>query len=99
VNSLVDNCQSEVSLEFSETFKYQLGSSPTFQVTVIEAKKLAEEFAAFSAISHTNEEWDTFRKRWQAKTEKFAERIAEGDPLAVEVILRAIEKESARGSA
>jgi len=96
VNSLVDNYQSEVSLEFSETFKRQLRSSPTFQATVIEAKKLAEELAAFSAISHTNEQWETFRKGWQAKTKKFAENVAEGDPLAVQVILKAIEKESER---
>jgi hypothetical protein len=94
VNSLVDNYQSGVSLEFTETFKRQLRSSPTFQKTLIEAKKLAEELAAFSAISHTDEEWNTFRKRWQAKSERFATEVAEGDPLAVEVILKAIEKES-----
>lgn len=99
VNSLVDNYQSEVSLEFSETFKRQLRSSPTFQTTVIEAKKLAEEVAAFSALSHTNEEWDAFRSVWQAKAENFAERVAQGDTLAVEVILKAIEKESEKGPA
>jgi len=31
---------------------------------------------------------------WQAKFEKFSERIAQEDPLAVEVILKAVEKES-----
>jgi hypothetical protein len=35
-----------------------------------------------------------FQKVWQAKIEKFTERIAQEDPLAVEVILKAIEKES-----
>jgi hypothetical protein len=76
-----------------------LRSSSTFQTTVIEAKRLAEEVAAFSALPHTDEEWDGFRKAWQTKAEKFAERIAEGDRLAVEVILKAIEKESERGGA
>ncbi len=38
VNSLVDNYQSEVSLEFSETFKGWLRSSPTFQATVSRRK-------------------------------------------------------------
>jgi hypothetical protein len=97
VNAMADNYQSQVSLEFSETFKRQLRSSPTFQTTVIEAKGLAEEVAAFSAVLHTDEEWDAFRKAWRAKTEKFVERIAGSDPLAMEVILKAIEKESERG--
>ena len=99
VNSLADNYQSEVSLEFSDAFKRQLRSSTTFQTTVIEAKGLAEEVAAFSAVPHTDEEWDAFRETWHAKTEEFAERIAEGDPLAAEVILKAIERESKRGGA
>src|SRR5271170_7490078 len=98
VNSLADNYQSEVSMEFSETFIHQLRSSPTFQATVKEAKTLAEELAAFSASSHTDEERDTFRKFWQARADKFAKHVAEGDPLAVEVILKAIEKESGRSA-
>lgn len=44
----LDNYQSQVSLQFSETFKHQL--RPTFQSTLIEAKKLAEEMAAFSGF-------------------------------------------------
>lgn len=94
VNALADSYQSKVSLEFSETFKRQLRDSHTFQRTVFEAKKLAEEMVAFSAVSHTTEEWDAFREAWHAKTERFAERVAQGDLLAVEVILKAIEKES-----
>lgn len=67
----IDKLMLDFSSELSETFKSQLRSSATFQTTVIEAQKLVEEFEAFSAISHTNEERGTFRKAWQAKTENF----------------------------
>jgi len=97
VNSMVDTYQSKVSLQFSETFKRQLRSSSTFQTTIIEAKTLAEEVAAFSAVSHNSEECDAFRKAWRARAEKFAERVAQGDPLAVEIVLKAIEKKSVAG--
>lgn len=39
-------------------------------------------------------EREVFQEIWQAKIEKFTEHIAQEDPLAVEVILKAIEKES-----
>ena len=55
---------------------------------------LVKEAAAFSRVSHSAEEWNDFREAWGAKTEEFAERAAAGDPLAVQVILKAIEKES-----
>jgi hypothetical protein len=90
----IDKLTLDFSSEFSETFKSQLRSSGTFQATVNEAQRLVEEFVAFSAVPHTNKESHTFREGWQAKTEKFAERIAGDDPLAVEVILKAIQKES-----
>jgi hypothetical protein len=92
----IDNLTLDFSSEFSETFKRQLRSSPAFHNTVMEAKNLVEEFVAFSAISHTDQEWNIFRKKWQSKSETFANRIAQDDPLAVEVILKAIEKESER---
>lgn len=90
----VNNYQSRVGLELSESFIEQLRSSPTFQASLAEATKLLLEAAAFSAVSHTEEETDFFRTAWWAKAEVFAERVAQGDPLAVEVILKAIEKES-----
>lgn len=94
LDCLVEKYQSEVSLEFSETFKHQLQSSPTFQATLNEATRLAFEVLSFYNAQHTDEERYNFQKAWQAKAEKFAERVANGDPLAVEVILKAIEKES-----
>jgi hypothetical protein len=92
----IDNLTLDFSSEFSETFKRQLRSSSTFQHTVVEAKKLLGEFVAFSVVSHTDEQWNIFRKAWQAKNEAFANRIVQDDPLAVQVILKAIEKESQR---
>jgi len=96
-DSMVDKYQSEVSLELSETFTRQLRDSPTFQATVLEATRLVLEWIDFSSVSHTDEERKTFRAAWEAKSKKFAERVAQGDQLAVEVILKAIEKESERG--
>ncbi len=89
-----DRLAADFSSEFSDTFKQQLLSSPTFQSTVIEAMSLVREVTTFASASHTSEEWDAFRRTWQAKSEQFAERIAAGDPLAVQVILKAIEQES-----
>jgi hypothetical protein len=96
VNSLADNYGSEVSLEFSETLKDQLRSSAALRTMMTEAKQLDEEVAAFSAVLHTDEEWEDFRKAWQIKAEKLAER-AEDDPSAVAIILKAIERESMKG--
>lgn len=93
-DSLVDKYQEEVSLEFSETFKRQLRDSTTFQNTMHEATRLVLEAINVFNLPHTDEEREAFRKTWQAKAEHFAERVAQGDPLAVEVILKAIEKES-----
>lgn len=95
-NAELDSLVREHTSEFSETFKQQLRDSPTFHATVLEATKLVAEMAAFSAVPHSREEQDAFREAWKAKSEKFAERVAQDDPLAVEVILKAIEKESKR---
>ena len=97
-DALAEKWQQEVSLEFSEAFKQQLRDSPTFQDTMLEATRLVMEWIHFSNHSHTDEEQKTFRAAWEAKSEKFAERVAQGDPLAVEVILKVIEKESERGT-
>ena len=86
--------ESRVTLNFSESMKSQLASSPTFQVTVTEATKLVLEAVVFQSSPHNEVERETFQRAWQAKFEKFSERIAQEDPLAVEVILKAIEKES-----
>jgi HAMP domain-containing protein len=96
VNSLADKYQSDASPEFSETLKDQLRSSAALRTMMTEVKLLNEEVAAFSAVLHTDEEWETFRGAWQVKAEKLAAR-AEDDPLAVAIILEAIERESMKG--
>jgi len=93
VNSLADNYESEVSLEFSETLKDQLRSSAALRTMMTEVIQLNKEVAAFSAVLHTDEEWDAFREAWQVKAKKLAER-AEDDPSAVAIILEAIGRES-----
>jgi len=52
------------------------------------------EVIVFQSSPHNEVERETFQRSWQAKLEKFSERIAQEDPLAVEVVLKAIEKES-----
>ena len=84
----------DFSSEFTDTFKEHLRSSPAFQRTVTEAMNLVKEAAAFASTAHSEEQSVAFQSAWKAKTEKLAERIAQDDPLAVEVILKAIEKES-----
>jgi hypothetical protein len=76
--------------------KSRLASSPTFQATVTEATKLVLEAIIFQSSSHNEVERETFQRTWQAKIERFSERVAQEDPLAVEIILKAIEKESHR---
>ncbi len=94
LDNLLKEYESRVTLNFSESMKSQLASSPTFQVTVTEATKLVLEAIVFQSGHHNKVEREAFQKAWKAKFEKFSERIAEEDPLAVEVILKAIEKES-----
>lgn len=94
VNSVIERYQQEVRLELSEDFKRQLRSSRAFRGTAIEATELVAEAAAYSAVPHSSEEQDAFRNAWRARAEKLAQRVAEGDPLAAQVILKAIEKES-----
>jgi hypothetical protein len=94
LDNLLKDYESRVTLNFSESMKSQLASSPTFQVTVTEATKLVLEAVVFQSSPHNEVERETFQRAWQAKFEKFSERIAQEDPLAVEVILKAIEKES-----
>ena len=86
--------ESRVTLDFSEPMKRRLASSPTFKATVMEAAKLMLEAIVFQDSPHNEVEREMFQRTWQAKIEKFTERIAQDDPLAVEVILKAIEKES-----
>jgi len=94
LGDLLKEYESRVALNFSESLKSQFASSPTFQVTVTEAAKLILEVIVFQSSPHNEVERETFQRAWQAKFEKFSERIAQEDPLAVEVILKAIEKES-----
>ncbi len=94
LDDLVKEYESRVTLNFSESMKSQLASSPTFQDTVTEATKLVLEAVVFQNSPHNEVERETFQRAWRAKFEKFSERIAQEDPLAVEVILKAIEKES-----
>jgi hypothetical protein len=95
-DAVLEKYESQVSLELSETFKDQLRASPTFRATVQEAAKLVLEAVAFEGVPHSEEEREAFRKTWREKIEAFANRVAENDPLAVEVILKGIEKESER---
>ena len=81
-----------MSLELSESFSEQLRASPTFRATVREAAMLVLEALAFEGMPHSEEERDT----WKIKMEAFANRVAQKDPLAVEVILKLIEKETER---
>lgn len=99
LEAYVERLTSYFSTEFSEDFKRQLQSSSTFRSTVDEAMNLAKEAAVFASEPHTDKESAAFRKEWHAKMERFAGRIAETDPLAMEVILKAIENESASRSA
>jgi hypothetical protein len=94
LNALLKEYEPWASVNLSETLKSQLASSPKFQTTLAEAAKLALEATSFQSGFHTQEERETFQRDWKTKTEKFTERIAREDPLAVEVILKAIEKES-----
>jgi len=94
LDDLLKEYESRVALNLSESLKRQSASSPTFQVTVTEAAKLVLEVIVFQSSPHNEVERETFQRSWQAKLEKFSERIAQEDPLAVEVVLKAIEKES-----
>lgn len=94
LDNLLKEYESRVTLNFSESMKSQLASSATFRVTVTEATKLVLEAIVFQSSPHNEVERETFQRAWRAKYEKFFERIAWEDPLAVEVILKAIEKES-----
>ena len=91
-DALVKNYESQVSLELSESFSEQLRASPTFRATVREAAMLVLEALAFEGMPHSEEERDT----WKIKMEAFANRVAADDPLAMQVILQVIEKESER---
>jgi hypothetical protein len=88
--------ESRVTLDFSEPMKRRLASSPTFKATVMEAAKLMLEAIVFQDSPHNEVEREMFQRTWQAKLERLVEHIAQEDPLAVEVILKAIEKESQR---
>lgn len=94
LNNLLREYESRVTLNFSEAMKSQLATSRTFQVTITEATKLVLEAIVFQSGHHNEVEREAFQKAWKAKLEKFSERIAQEDPLAVGVILKAIEKES-----
>ena len=94
LDDLLKEYESRITLNFSESMKSQMASSPTFRATVAEATKLVLEAVVFQSSPYNEMEQKTFRRTWQAKVERFSERIAQEDPLAVEVILQAIEKES-----
>jgi hypothetical protein len=95
LNDILKEYEPWAAANLSETLKHQLAASPSFQATAAEAEKLALEAIAFQDSPYTLAERAAFQKVWQAKIEKFTERIAQDDPLvAVEVILKAIEKES-----
>jgi hypothetical protein len=94
LDNLLKEYESRVTLNFSESMKSRLASSPTFQATVTEATKLVLEAIVFQSSPHNEVERGTFERAWRARFERFSERIAQEDPLAVEVILKAIEKES-----
>jgi hypothetical protein len=94
LESLLKDYESRVSLDLSESFKDQLANSPEFKVTLREATKLVLEALAFQSDPHTEDERAIFRSTWQTKLEHFSERVADKDPLAVEIIMKAVEKES-----
>jgi len=94
LDDLLKQYESRVTLNFPESMKNKLASSPAFQATVTEATKLILEAVVFQNNPHDEVEREKFQRAWQAKFEKLSERIAQEDPLSVEVILKAIEKES-----
>ena len=78
------------------------GTVARMELATVEFEELTEraktmlmlEAIVFQDSPHNEVEREMFQRTWQAKIEKFTERIAQDDPLAVEVILKAIEKES-----
>jgi hypothetical protein len=93
----LDQYVSDFSARLPDPLLDQLRSSPTFRATALKAEKLAQEAAAFRRTAHTKEENEAFRKVWSAKVGEFSERVA-NDPLAVEVIMKAVEMESQKDS-
>jgi len=94
LDGLLKDYESRVSLNLSESFKNQLANSPEFKVTLRDATKLVLEALVFQSDPHTEDERVTFRTAWQTKLEGFSERVANKDPLAFEIIMKAVEKES-----
>jgi hypothetical protein len=94
LNEILKEYEPWAAANLSETLKRQLAASPAFQAAAAEAEKLPLEAIAFQSSPYTLTEQEAFQRVWQAKIEKFTERIAQEDPLAVEAILKAIEKES-----
>ena len=88
---------SDFSSYLPEGLLNQLHSSPTFRATALEADKLIQEAAVFERTAHTDAEKEAFRKAFNAKVGEFSERVAQSDPLAVEVVMKAVEMESQKG--
>jgi len=94
LDNLLKAYESRVTFNFPESLKNKFASSASFQATVAEATKLVLEAIVFQSTPHSEEEREKFQRDMKTKTEKFTERVAQEDPLAVEVILKAIENES-----
>jgi hypothetical protein len=63
LDDLLKDYESRVTLNFSESMKSRLASSPTFQATVTEATKLVLEAIIFQSSSHNEVERETIRER------------------------------------
>ena len=63
LDNLLKDYESRVTLNFSESMKSRLASSPTFQATVTEATKLVLEAIIFQSSSHNEVERETIRER------------------------------------
>lgn len=93
---IIEEYQSKVRMEFPEALKAKMASSDEFRATVHQAGRLLAEYVVFIADPHTEQEREAFQQNWRSKLDRFAENAAKNDPLFVEIILRTIEKESAR---
>ena len=98
MNSIVDEYQSKLTLEFPETLKAQMISSEEFRNSVLEAARLLAEYVVFTSSQHTDQEQASFTQEWRLRLDRFADRVASKDPVAVEVILKTIERESANAA-
>jgi hypothetical protein len=97
-NSITEEYESNVQIEFPEGLKARMASSDEFRATVQQAGRLLAEYVVFTAASHTEQEREAFQQDWRSRLDRIAENAAKNDPLAVEIILRTIEKESSRAA-